>query len=206
MTDFSDGAEETHEAKRRTRVELLARRRALTVAGRAAAAAAVGRTLVDLVRRLRPRRVAGYVPVGAEPGGADLPEVLRAALPSGAELLLPVLRDDLDLDWAVYAGPAALVAAGRGMREPAGPRLGRTAVAGAQLVVVPAVAVDRHGLRLGRGGGSYDRTLARLPTGTWTVALLHDGELLDRLPAEPHDRPVRAVVTPTGGLRDLTSA
>ncbi|WDZ86685.1 5-formyltetrahydrofolate cyclo-ligase [Micromonospora cathayae] len=206
MTDFSDGAEEAAEAKRRLRGELLARRRALTATGRAAAATAVGVTLVDLVRRLRPRLMTGYVPVGAEPGGAGLPELLRAALPAGAELLLPVLRGDLDLDWAVYTGPDGLVAAGRGMREPAGPRLGRAAVTGAELVVVPAVAVDRRGLRLGRGGGSYDRALARLPSGAWTVTPLHDGELVDRVPAEPHDRPVRAVVTPAGGLDELTGA
>ncbi|XTZ14019.1 5-formyltetrahydrofolate cyclo-ligase [Micromonospora echinospora] len=204
MTDFSDGAEATTGTKRQTRADLLARRRALGVAERATAAAAVGGVLVDLVRRLRPRRITGYVPVGSEPGG-DLPELLRAALPAGTELLLPVLRDDLDLDWARYTGPGGLVAAGRGMREPAGPRLGRAAVAGAELVVVPALAVDRRGIRLGRGGGSYDRALARVPAGAWTVALLHDGELVDRLPAEPHDRPVRAVVTPTGGLRELTT-
>ncbi|MEU4570547.1 5-formyltetrahydrofolate cyclo-ligase [Micromonospora sp. NPDC023956] len=205
MTDFSDGAEVATGTKSRTRADLLARRRTLGVAERARAATAVGGTLVDLVRRLRPRRATGYVPVGSEPGG-DLPEVLRAALPPGAELLLPVLRDDLDLDWAGYSGPEALVAAGRGMREPAGPRLGRAAVAGAELVVVPALAVDRRGIRLGRGGGSYDRALARVPAGAWTVALLHDGEFVDRLPAEPHDRPVRAVITPAGGLRELTTA
>ncbi|SCL36537.1 5-formyltetrahydrofolate cyclo-ligase [Micromonospora pallida] len=205
MTDFSDEAEEAPGAKRDTRVELLARRRALGAGERAAAATAVAGTLVDLVRRLRPRRMTGYVPVGSEPGGPDLPEVLRSALSPGAELLLPVLRDDLDLDWAGYSGPAALVAAGRGIREPVGPRLGRSAVAGVELVVVPALAVDRQGIRLGRGGGSYDRALARMPAGAWTVALLHDGELVDRLPAEPHDRPVRAVVTPTGGLQVLTT-
>ncbi|WBB77621.1 5-formyltetrahydrofolate cyclo-ligase [Micromonospora sp. WMMD882] len=217
MTDFSDGAEEPRDSsgapgdsagsKRGRRVASLARRRALTAAERTAAATAVAGTLVDLVRRLRPRRMTGYVPVGAEPGGADLPELLRAALPPDAELLLPVLRADLDLDWAGYTGPEALVVAGRGMREPAGPRLGRAAVAGAELVVVPALAVDRRGLRLGRGGGSYDRALARLPADAWTVALLHDGELVDGLlPAEPHDRPVRAAITPTGGLRELTGA
>lgn len=204
MTDFSDGAEATAEAKRRTRVELLARRRALSGPQRTAAAAAVADTLVELVRRLRPHRVTGYVPVGSEPGGGDLPELLRAALPADGELLLPVLRDDLDLDWARYTGPDRLAAARRGLREPVGERLGCSAVAGAQLVVVPALAVDRRGMRLGRGGGSYDRTLARVPAGVLTVALLHDGELVDRLPAEPHDRPVRAVVTPSDGLRELT--
>ncbi|MEU7982149.1 5-formyltetrahydrofolate cyclo-ligase [Micromonospora sp. NPDC049081] len=204
MPDFSDEAEALHAAKRETRAALLARRRALTAAHRAAAATRVQAELTALVRRLRPATMTGYVPVGSEPGGPDLPEVLRAALPAGAELLLPVLRDDLDLDWAPYAGPGTLVAAGRGMREPDGPRRGRTAIVGASLVVVPALAVDRHGLRLGRGGGSYDRALARVPAATMTVALLHDGELLPALPAQPHDRPVRAALTPSEGLRLLT--
>ena len=206
MPDFSDEAEVTNEAKRDTRAALLARRRALTAPRRAEAAARVQAELVSVVRRLRPRRMTAYVPVGSEPGGPDLPAVLHAALPPGGELLLPVLRDDLDLDWAVWTGPDGLVAAGRGMREPAGPRLGVDAVAGAELVVVPALAVDRRGLRLGRGGGSYDRALARVPATALTVAPLHDGELVEVLPAEPHDRPVRAVVTPADGLRTLDPA
>lgn len=203
MPEFSDEAEVTHEAKRRARANLLARRRALTGPQRAAATARVQVELANLVRRLRPRRMTGYVPVGSEPGGPDLPDVLWAALPPGAELLLPVLRDDLDLDWAGYPGADGLVAAGRGIREPAGPPLGTFAVADAELVVVPALAVDHRGRRLGRGGGSYDRALARVPSTAWTVALLHDGELVELLPAQPHDRPVRAVITPAEGLRTL---
>ncbi|RLP93909.1 5-formyltetrahydrofolate cyclo-ligase [Micromonospora sp. BL4] len=203
MPEFSDEAEVTRVAKRDTRAELLARRRALSGPARVAAAGRVQAELVALVRRLRPRRMTAYVPVGSEPGGADLPEVLRAALPADAELLLPVLLADLDLDWAAYTGPDAMIAAGRGIREPVGPRLGVAAVTGADLVVVPALAVDRRGRRLGRGGGSYDRALARVPTATLTVVPLHDGELVEALPVEPHDRPVRAIVTPADGVRTL---
>ncbi|SCG63387.1 5-formyltetrahydrofolate cyclo-ligase [Micromonospora rifamycinica] len=206
MPNFSDHADAVPAAKRETRVALLARRRALTAPQRAAAARRVQAELTDLVRRLRPTTMTAYVPVGSEPGGPDLPDVLRAALPAGADLLLPVLRTDLDLDWAPYAGPGTLVAAGRGMREPDGPRRGRAAVTGATLVVVPALAVDRRGLRLGRGGGSYDRALARVPAAVLTVALLHDGELLAALPAQPHDRPVGAALTPSDGLRRLPTA
>ncbi|SCE72411.1 5-formyltetrahydrofolate cyclo-ligase [Micromonospora chokoriensis] len=203
MPEFSDEAEVTRAAKRDTRVELLARRRSLPEPTRAAAAGRVQAELVTLVRRLRPRRMTAYVPIGSEPGGADLPEVLRAALPADAELLLPVLLADLDLDWSAYTGPADVIVAGRGIREPTGVRLGVDAVADAELVVVPALAVDQHGRRLGRGGGSYDRALARVPEATLTVVPLHDGELVDALPAEPHDRLVRAVVTPADGVRTL---
>jgi 5-formyltetrahydrofolate cyclo-ligase len=58
--------------------------------------------------------------------------------------------------------------------------------------------VDRAGTRLGRGGGSYDRVLPR--TTGLVVALLHDGEAVAELPAEPHDVPVDAVVLPARGL------
>ncbi len=203
MPEFSDGADATHEAKRELRVALLARRRSLTAARRAEAAARVQAELMSLVRRLSPIRMTAYVPVGAEPGGADLPDVLRAALAPEAELLLPVLRDDLDLDWAAYTGARSLRAAGRGLREPSGALRGPAAISTAGLVVVPALAVDHRGFRLGRGGGSYDRALARVPAATLTVALLHNRELIEVVPSEPHDLPVRAVITPADGLVEL---
>jgi 5-formyltetrahydrofolate cyclo-ligase len=84
------------------------------------------------------------------------------------------------------------------LREPAGCPLGPDAVARADLVLVPALAVDRAGVRLGRGGGSYDRALARVAAKTLVVALLYDGEVHDALPAEAHDRVVSAVLSPAG--------
>jgi 5-formyltetrahydrofolate cyclo-ligase len=198
--------------KAAVRSELLAFRRTLGPDRLASSAARVQAVVCDLVRTWLPGPgrlsadvvVAAYVPTGAEPGGPDLPAVLREALPADAVLLLPVLLPDLDLDWAGYDD--RLVTTGRGLREPPGPRLGRGAVAVATMVVAPAVAVDRRGVRLGRGGGSFDRTLARVPPGVPVVALLHDGELRDEdLPAEPHDRPVSAAITPGHGLVRLPS-
>ena len=78
------------------------------------------------------------------------------------------------------------------------PLLGRDAIAGCDLVLVPALLVDRSGTRLGKGGGCYDRALSR--TTGLTVALLHDHELVDVLPAEPHDVRVDAVATPSLGV------
>ncbi len=138
--------------------------------------------------------VTGYVPLPGEPGGPELPDALAEVC---GHLLLPVLRPDNDLDWARYDG--TLVPGARGLREPDGPRLGPDAIATARLVLVPAVAVDRRGVRLGRGGGSYDRALSRVAPGTLVVAVLYDGELLDVLPEQPHDRRVSAVVTPSSG-------
>jgi len=185
-------SERTHQAKTETRAGLLAARRSRP--DQAAQDAGVRAHLAPLVADLG--TVAGYVPLPNEPGGAALPEILASA---ARRLLLPVLRPDRDLDWAVYTG--VLVPAGYGLREPSGPRLGPAAISEAELVVVPAVAVDRAGVRLGRGGGSYDRALARVGPGTLIVAVLYGDELVDRLPREPHDVRVHAVVTPAGLVR-----
>jgi 5-formyltetrahydrofolate cyclo-ligase len=194
MPDFAGRGEVPRSLKTPLRNRLLAQRRTMTPSAHQTAAAAVHATLLSLVRRVRPSTVAAYVPVGAEPGGAELPSVLAAT----ARVLLPVLLPDGDLDWAAYEG--SLVAGPRGLLEPPGRRLGVDAVRNAAVVVVPALAVDRSGMRLGRGGGSYDRVLGRLADGALTVALLNDGELLDAVPAEAHDRRVQAVITPSGGL------
>jgi 5-formyltetrahydrofolate cyclo-ligase len=199
VPDLSNGVV----TKAAMRAAMRARRRALPAAVLADAAARVRESLSALVRRSPVGRVCAYVPVGAEPGGDGLPAELASALPDDGSLLLPVLRPDLDLDWAAYAGQDSLVPAGRGLREPRGRRLGVEAVTSADLVVVPALAVDTDGVRLGRGGGSYDRVLSRVRPGVPVVALLHDGELVPALPAQPHDRRVSGVITPTAGFVPL---
>ncbi|MBU7598459.1 5-formyltetrahydrofolate cyclo-ligase [Streptomyces sp. P38-E01] len=187
--------------KRALRAELLAVRRKLTPddvrmrAERLAAAAARWDRLAAA------QTVAAYVSVGTEPGTRALLDALRER---GVRVLLPVLLSDNDLDWAAYEGPGRLLPAGRGLLEPAGERLGAEAVVDAEVVLLPGLAVDRSGLRLGRGGGSYDRVLARLAAADADpalVVLLYDDEVLARVPAEPHDRPVHAVVTPSGLLQ-----
>ncbi|WP_127498258.1 5-formyltetrahydrofolate cyclo-ligase [Actinoplanes solisilvae] len=196
MPDLTQDAERSRAGKIALRNQLLTSRRSLPVTVLASAAVATQDQILSLVRRESPAVVAAYVPVGREPGGADLVVSLSAHV----RVLLPVLLPDGDLDWADYAPP--LVAGPRGLLEPGGQRLGVSAVTSANLVIVPALAVDQQGLRMGRGGGSYDRALSRLPSsgGPLVVALLHDGELVERVPAEPHDRPVHAAITPRGGL------
>jgi 5-formyltetrahydrofolate cyclo-ligase len=152
---------------------------------------------VDALLPLASGPVAAYLSVGTEPGTAAL---LAALAARSIEVLLPVVLPDQDLDWAL-AG-TGLAPGPQGLQEPQGERLGRDAIARCALVVVPALAVDREGNRLGRGGGSYDRALAR--TAGRVVALLHDGEAVAELPVEPHDRPVHALVTPRRGLVPLT--
>lgn len=152
--------------------------------------------------------VCAYVSFGTEPDTAGLIEALARA---GKRVLLPVLEPDGDLDWARHeADPhgAAYLPGRGGMLEPAGPRLGREAVTQAGAVVLPALAVSGAGYRLGRGGGSYDRVLARLRAATprpertvWTCALVHDGELDTEFPVEAHDQPVAAACSPSRLVR-----
>jgi 5-formyltetrahydrofolate cyclo-ligase len=146
----------------------------------------------------RAATVAAYVSVGTEPGTGPL---LDRLLAMGRRVVVPVLLPDYDLDWAVYDGPRSVVRARAGLLEPTGPRLGVEAVATADVVLTPGLAVDRTGLRMGRGGGCYDRALGRVPVGTFTCTLLYAGELLDEVPAAPHDRRVTAVATPDGVTR-----
>lgn len=153
------------------------------------------RNALILAQRLTVRTISSYVSIGTEPATLEINDALAGR---GVRVLLPVLQPDLDLDWCDYDGAAGLVTGARGLLEPEGSRLGPRAIAEADLAVVPALAVGRDGSRLGRGGGSYDRALARLGPGVPVVALLYAGELLDSVPSEPHDRRVTAVVTPDG--------
>jgi 5-formyltetrahydrofolate cyclo-ligase len=141
--------------------------------------------------------VAAYYSVGTEP---DTRGLIFALWKRGSYVVLPVLLPDGDLDWASYEGPESLAPGPRGVLQPVEPVRGTGTVARADVVVVPALAVDVHGRRLGRGGGSYDRALARVGPQVPTIALLYDSELLPSVPAEEHDRSVRAVARPEQGI------
>jgi 5-formyltetrahydrofolate cyclo-ligase len=192
-----DADAELRSAKAALRRRLSAARAALTDAQRGEA----GRLLRDAVLCLPEAQMAGtvaaYVSIGTEPETRSL---VYALWKRGAYVLLPLLRQDDDLDWASYEGPDSLAAGPRGLLEPAEPPRGVAAIARADLVIVPALAADRRGNRLGRGGGSYDRALARVGGSVATIALLYDGELLDEIPAGRHDQPVRLVAQPSEGI------
>ena len=141
--------------------------------------------------------IAAYYSVGTEP---DTRSLVFALWKRGSYVVLPVLLPDGDLDWASYEGPDSLAPGPRGLLQPAEPVRGTGTVARADVVLVPALAVDRSGQRLGRGGGSYDRALDRVGPRVPTIALLYDSELLPSVPADEHDRPVRAVARPGHGI------
>jgi len=182
------------------RSRLLAARALLTPGQRAEAARALRDAVLAMPQAQMAGTVAAYYSIGTEP---DTHALVYALWKRGSYVLLPLLRPDLDLDWASYEGPGSLRPGPRGLTEPTEPARGTNAVAGADLMIVPALAVDRRGVRLGRGGGSYDRALERLGTQVPAVALLYDGELLDRVPAGAHDQRVRLVARPSQGITSL---
>ncbi|MFF9816481.1 5-formyltetrahydrofolate cyclo-ligase [Streptomyces sp. NPDC014006] len=191
--------------KRAVRRRFLAARNALTPADVMNAASALAERALGLPELAHARTVAAYVSVGTEPGTLALLDALHAR---GVRVLLPALLDDNDLDWGEYTGEGSLTRVQHGgktaLLEPAGERLGPQAVTAADVVLLPGLAVDARGMRLGRGGGSYDRVLARLERAgarPALVVLLYDTEVVTRVPEEPHDRPVHAVVTPSGVRR-----
>jgi 5-formyltetrahydrofolate cyclo-ligase len=175
----------------RDRIRTTRHRRSLLEIG--AAARDLAEVLMARPEVRRAATVAAYVSIGSEPGTGALLEALDAA---GKRVILPVVQPDLDLDWGTWRGPTSLAPARRGLLEPVD-QLGLEAVATADVVIVPGLAVSATGERLGRGGGSYDRALGRVPVGTPVVICLYDDEVGLDVPVDPHDRPVTAAVTPT---------
>ncbi|MGH3377240.1 MAG: 5-formyltetrahydrofolate cyclo-ligase [Actinoallomurus sp.] len=189
------------EEKTTLRAGLLAARDRLADDERDAAARGLRDTLLTMPEAEMAGTVAAYVSIGAEPGTRSL---LFALWKRGTYVLVPKLLPGGDLDWASYEGPDSLRPGPYGLLEPEEPPRGPDAVRGADLIIVPALAVSSStGMRLGRGGGSYDRVLDRVDPGILTVAVIYDAELIDSVPAESHDRPVRAVVTPSKGITRL---
>ncbi|MEB3023618.1 5-formyltetrahydrofolate cyclo-ligase [[Mycobacterium] crassicus] len=189
-------------AKSALRAQLLAARRAVPPEVRQAEAAALAGHLEQLVGDTG--TICAYLPVGSEPGSTDM---LDGLVRRGIRVLLPVVRTDDDgtplaLMWGEYQPESlgnTLVKARFGLLEPAPPWLPADAVAQADLVLIPALAVDRRGVRLGRGAGFYDRSLPLHRPGVPLVAVVRDTELLPddlELPAEAHDVPMTHALTP----------
>ena len=193
MSDVSD----VQQRKAELRARVLARRSVLPADQRAQAGRAIRDALLDRPEVQMAGTIAAYYSIGAEP---DTRGLVYALWKRGSYVLLPVLRPDGDLDWASYEGPDSLVPGPRGLREPGEPTRGVDAVARADAVLVPALAVDGAGRRLGRGGGSYDRALARVGPLIPLIALVYDEELVGHVPSEDHDVPVRATASPRAGI------
>ena len=118
--------------------------------------------------------------------------------------LLPVLLDEAGAPlgaprWGLWEAGQALVTLGRPPAQPVGEARGAESLKEADLIVIPALAASVDGTRLGQGGGWYDRALVHRCPGTPVVAVIFDDEVVEAgvIPAEPHDVPIDAIVTPT---------
>lgn len=166
-------------------------RRQTDVAGKSAA---ITHHLEMLIDELGARTVASYHAIAGEPDVSRLNHKLEAR---GA-LLLPAVEGD-GLIWRL---PGDMIAGPFGTKSPTGVI---SSLESADLVLVPALAVDAQGFRLGRGGGYYDRALAQLRPQSELksrrprlLAVVFDHEVMDELPHEPHDVPMDGVVTEAG--------
>ncbi|MEI6867946.1 MAG: 5-formyltetrahydrofolate cyclo-ligase [Actinomycetes bacterium] len=137
-------------------------------------------------------QIASYLSYGSEPATQDLHQEL---LRMGKVIYLPKLLPDNDLAWIKWDGEISTLKQSGKIMEPTGAPISLSAEAEIEIVIVPALHVDREGNRLGQGGGSYDRALARVSA--WKIALLHSGEITsEAIPNESHDQRVDAAATP----------
>jgi 5-formyltetrahydrofolate cyclo-ligase len=182
------------DAKRALRADLRERRQLRSEPARAEAAEGLRVQLDELIARLGARSVSCYISTTSEPNTRVF---LDHAVTRGLRVLLPVSRDDGLLDWAVAQSGPETVEGLWGLPEPTGELLGPIAVNDVDLMIVPAAAVDRGGMRLGWGRGYFDRTLGSMERRPPVYAVVFDSELLDEVPRDVHDQPVTGIVTPT---------
>jgi len=196
----TDHAEHAEHAKDALRSAIRAARRTRTERRRREAAHALTDALMTFPPLQDARCVAVYA---SRPGEPDTSPLLERLAARGVRILLPVLGAGLQRDWAPYAGPEDLHQRAPGRPpEPGTPHLGPQALAEAEVIVAPALAVDTDGARLGQGGGWYDRALEHADPQAPVIAVVYEGEVYDAatrpLPHQAHDRRVDAVVTPDG--------
>ena len=182
------------------RAQIRAQRAATAPAIHADRDAAIAVNAEELMATQPPgARIACYLSAPTEPGTNAL---VRALLDHGFEVIAPRVRDG-HLDWAVVSAASSYQIGSFGIREVTGPSVGLDTepLRSAELVFVPALAIDHRGVRLGQGGGFYDRTLEHLVTGPAAgpllVGVINQDELYDELPAEDHDRVVAAALSQT---------
>lgn len=183
------------DVKRGMRERIRSERHGRTAEERVADAVDLVRVAMEQPEIAGARCLALYVSPPEAPGTAPLRQALRAR---GVRVLLPVALDDGHLDWTVEGGGAPTA-------PRAGALLGVDGLRQARTVIVPALAVDSLGNRLGEGTGLYDRALRRVSPTAAVFAVVHESEVLDAaiepVPVERHDLPVDAVLTPRRCLR-----
>ncbi len=134
--------------------------------------------------------VATYASLPDEP---DTLELVRELHGSGVKVLLPLLTGRRAPTWGVFDGE--LAAGFRGIPEPTGPPLGAEALAQAGFVLTSALAVSPDGVRLGTGGGWWDRALTHAHPDAVVATLVNDHEIVADLPVDAWDIPVNLIIS-----------
>ena len=181
-------------AKQALRAEIRERRRTITEHERAEATAAITEHLKHLVAARGVKKLSCYLATPTEP---ETRPFLTWAYDNGIEVLLPVTRDDGLLDWAIANDTPDENIGMYGLPEPTGELLGPIAINDVDLIIVPASAVDKQGVRMGWGRGYFDKTLGSMGKRPPVYAIVFNSEYVDSLPREVHDQPVTGVVTPS---------
>jgi 5-formyltetrahydrofolate cyclo-ligase len=180
-------------AKRALRAELRERRGLLSDTQREAAAAAITTRLDALLAATGARSISCFLSTTTEPGTRAF---IRSAVQRGIRVLLPVTRADGLLDWAVANDTDEVSVGLHGLPEPTGEILNPMALDQVDLLLIPAAAVDRSGMRLGWGRGYFDRTIGSMQKCPPVYAVVFDSEILDEVPRDVHDQAVTGAVTP----------
>jgi 5-formyltetrahydrofolate cyclo-ligase len=179
--------------KRALRADLRERRSNLTSRERDAATAGFTENLQSLVIDLSARSISCYLSARNEPNTRPF---LNWAEAEGIRILFPISREDGLLDWTVGEEHDEVEGI-TGMPEAAGELLGPIAINDVDLIIVPAAAVDTHGVRMGWGRGYYDKTLGSMEKCPPVYAVVYDNEFVDEVPHEVHDQAVNGLITPT---------
>jgi 5-formyltetrahydrofolate cyclo-ligase len=182
------------DAKRAMRAELRERRQFQSQSARDAAAQGIRDQLDALVERLGARSISCFLSIPTEPGTR---EFVAGAVERGIRVLLPITRADGLLDWSVATRDGDIAEGMFGLPEPVGEVLGPIAVNDVDLLIIPAAAVDRGGMRLGWGRGFFDKTIGSMEKCPPVYAVVFDSEVVDEVPRDIHDQPVTGIVTPT---------
>ncbi len=178
------------EGKKALRRAMLDRQRALTETERVALTASLTQALLQFPAYPKAQKIMAYLSL---PGEADLDDFIRAAMAEGKEIYVPVCLPDFQMEAGRLSDMAHFMKGPHGLRDlPPGYETARPE--DLDWVLVPAVAVDGAGHRLGRGAGYYDRFLSRVSQEK-RVAVVWDFQLTERIPAEAHDLSMGAVIT-----------
>ncbi len=178
------------EEKKTLRRAMLDRQRALTETERVALTASLTQALLQFPVYPKAQKIMAYLSL---PGEADLDDFIRAAMAEGKEIYVPVCLPDFQMEAGRLSDMEHFVKGPHGLRDlPPGYETARPEEL--DWVLVPAVAVDGAGHRLGRGAGYYDRFLSCVSQEK-RVAVVWDFQLTERIPAEAHDLSMGAVIT-----------